>query len=342
MLMIADWNNFFTEQKVDDSTKNVLLSYIENLNFQNLPVIFDFIHLSKLLGIRASILTKIIFASQFFYREFNIPKKSGGTRTISTPYPILSYCQKWVLDEILKKISVTENATAYKRKSSIIKNASIHLNNKQLLKIDLKDFFDSISSRKINSIFLSLGYSEKVSHFLTAICCKSNCLAQGACTSPYLSNIVSIELDKKIDYLARKHNLIYSRYADDICVSGDIIENEFIDILKTEISNYGFTINNKKSCLKLESQRKIITGIIVTDRLNTPKKYRREFRKNFHYLQKNGVNEFNGINGSYNPLHVDRLLGQCNYILSVTPNSSFHLKAKETLLEFKRQYITKT
>lgn len=342
MHSIAQWRDFFSNNNINDIQQVSLLGYIDNLNKKSLPIIFDFNHLSMLIGIQPSILAKLVSASSFFYREFDIPKKSGGHRTISAPYPILVYCQKWIFQNILSKISITDQATAFRKKSSIIANAKMHLNSNELLKIDLKDFFNFIDSNRINNLFQELGYSRKVSHYLTAICCKNNCIAQGACTSPILSNIISISLDHKLNSLTNEIDAKYSRYADDISISGSIIDNDFIKKIYQTIESEGFYVNEKKTSLKKEKQRKIITGLIVSNKLNTPKKYRREFRKKFHFLTKNGVNEFNGHNGLFDPLYIDKLLGQCNYILSVTPNSQFYIKAKAQLSTLKQLYITKT
>jgi hypothetical protein len=72
------------------------LPYIQKLQQNNIPIIFEIEHLSKLLGIKIEVLTKIINSPESFHRKFSIPKRRGGKRKIVSPYPSLLHCQKWV------------------------------------------------------------------------------------------------------------------------------------------------------------------------------------------------------------------------------------------------------
>ena len=81
------------------------LDYAEKLYNQNLPIIYNPSHFSKLVGYSLQYLYAASNASSKFYREFEIKKKNGSFRKISEPLPSLKEIQKWILENILNKIN---------------------------------------------------------------------------------------------------------------------------------------------------------------------------------------------------------------------------------------------
>ena len=106
-----------------------------------------------------SLLSRMVGATNLFYRKFPLQKKSGGVRTIESPYPKLAYVQKWIKSNILEMRPVNINAFAYVKGSSHIENAKKHVGSEELLKIDLKDFFCYIKFDSVKMIFVRCGYS---------------------------------------------------------------------------------------------------------------------------------------------------------------------------------------
>jgi len=115
--------------------------------------------------------------------------------------------------------------------------------------------------------------------------------------------MVCAKLDSELNRLARKHKCTYTRYADDITFSTDLLHfPEAIaktngkgrllgvgDELKAIIENNGFEINFDKVRLRRKSQRQMVTGIIVnTNKPNLPRKYRNQIRAMIHVLKKYG------------------------------------------------------
>jgi retron-type reverse transcriptase len=200
----------------------------------------------------------------------------------------------------------------------------LHLNSEELLKVDITNFFGSITLERVISIFKNIGYSNSLSFHLASICCHKGVLPQGACTSPIISNIIAKRLDRRLATLAEKLGLVYSRYADDITISGNRIPKSFKNYIEMIIEDEGFSINNKKTVFKKKGQKKIVTGLCVTGAdVRVSKEYRREFRKDAHFLLKNGISEFNGEHGKFDPMYVDRLIGRANFILAVEPKNEF-------------------
>ena len=124
------------------------VSYAKGLLDSGLPVIFDIDHLCLLMGIKKSDLTKFIYADYCFYTQFQIPKKSGGKRELDVPSADLKYIQRWILDNILSHMHISEHATGFYDNRSILDNAKRHTNQSCVLNMDLKDFFPSIIRKK--------------------------------------------------------------------------------------------------------------------------------------------------------------------------------------------------
>ena len=93
---------------------NICVEYAKKLLENNLPVIFDFEHLSLLLGINKEKLAALVFGEEeLFYKKVLIPKKRGGTRELLIPNNNLKYIQKWILDNILNHMKVSKFAKGF-------------------------------------------------------------------------------------------------------------------------------------------------------------------------------------------------------------------------------------
>jgi RNA-directed DNA polymerase len=293
-----------------------------------LPVIFEVEHLSLLVGIKIDELFKMICSPVSFYRVFNIPKRRGGYREISSPYPSLLSCQAWIYKNILLCRDIHDCAHGFVPGRSVVTNARCHLNKKALLKMDLKDFFPSIPMSWVVNFFSDLGYSKSISFYLASLSCLNGSLAQGSATSPYLSNILLVSLDSRLNKLARAYNLSYTRYADDLAFSGDYIPHKFISIVEGVVVDYGLSPNKNKTSLLLNSGQRIVTGVSVSGgRLTLPRSTRRDIRKEFHYIKKYGVLSHISKEKIRNPFYLDVIEGRLSFWLQVEPDSTFALDA---------------
>lgn len=331
-IKIGNWKSYITENVRGKITQRAISAYVENLVLRDTVVIIDFKHLAQLLGIDKHILASIVNGSKAFYYNFEIPKRNGGKREISAPYPVLLSAQRWIYEHILIKQPLHESSKGFVKATSIVDNARPHLNQKHLLKMDIKDFFPSIQINRVMSVFRVLGYTKKISYYLASICCLDGVLPQGAATSPCLSNIIAKRLDYRLNGLAKKFNLIYTRYADDFTFSGNRISLGIIGYINSIVSDEGFKINENKTKLIGEKSQKIVTGISISSgKLTIPKKTKREVRKNIHYILKNGLFEHQKNINSNDPIYVERLLGFLFFWLSVEPENDFIKNSIEKL-----------
>lgn len=330
--VISYWKSNFEKSGLKSELVETYIKYITPLVEKDVPIIFDFNHLCLLLGRNKRYLASVINSNTNHYRDFKIPKRSGGTRQISAPYPALLDCQNWIYQNILKKIEIHPAAQGFTHKKSIITNAAIHLNQNHFLKIDLKDFFPSIKINKVITVFNSLGYSNKVSYYLASICCFGDELPQGAPTSPILSNIISKTLDNRLANFSKKLDLKYTRYADDLAFSGKEIPSKYIQYISQIVESCDYTINNKKTILQQDKGKRIITGISIADKkLQVPKEYKRKLKQEIHFIIKFGIVSHIRKLKIKNPHYELTILGKIRFWLSVEPDNKF---AKDALAKF--------
>lgn len=328
------WKSYLESRRVQDDIREQYLSYIKILLNKNVPIIFNFDHLSLLLGRTRHYLASVVNSPDNHYREFKIKKRSGGFRKITSPFPALLEMQYWIYNNILKTIPVHSSAHGFTHKKSIITNSKIHAGEKHLLKLDLKDYFPSIKINRIIQIFKELGYPNIIAFYLAQICCYDGCLPQGAPTSPILSNIVARRIDKRLIHLAKKFNLKYTRYADDLTFSGSVISVAFISYVNDIIVDEGFTVNESKTRLYQQKSKRIVTGIsVIENDIKIPRIYKRDLKLELYYIFKFGLKSHMAKNKIRKANYLFVMLGKVNFWLSVEPNNEYAKMARTKLKE---------
>lgn len=275
--------------------KRDLISYL------NLPRIDNLNDLAYFLTYTKDQLNRFMFDKKNQYVTFEIPKKNSNLkRKINAPKKCLKMAQKIILVEILEKIPCSKQSTAFvKKENGLIKNALVHSPNVFLLKLDFKDFFQSIKIGCINKLFSNLGYNSDVAANLSSLCTYRGELPQGGICSPYLSNLVCYELDLKISKYCASKNIAYTRYADDLMFSANDIS--LLKELKIELhkiikachnEDFQISINENKTKLIKNTSHKKVTGITINDRkIKAPKAMKNTIRQELFFSLKNNVQE---------------------------------------------------
>lgn len=300
------------------------MAYVRVLESSNVPVIFEVEHLAQLLGRKVSFLHKVAAASEHFYRHFSIPKRHGGFRALCAPYPSLKECQRWILDEILVRKRCSPSSVGFTRGKSILDHAGPHVGAREILVLDIRDFFPSIRINRVISVFKGLGYTQEVSQLLGRLCCRGGVLPQGAPTSPALANLVCRRLDARLRKSAKKAGLVFTRYADDLCFSGEIIPPGFESLVHRITKREGFLIKQEKSRKFNECDtRRLVTGLNVTMiDLRVTRQYKRDLRTALYYINKYGLQSHMAKNKVRDPMYVQRLLGKVGFWRNVEPASN--------------------
>lgn len=328
-----DWKKYFEDRGLDKELVQVYLNYSSKLSENNKPIIFEFEHLSYLLGISLEALASMIAKPDAFYREFSIPKKSSGRRLIYSPYKSLLHCQRWILKNILDSVTLHDACHGFRKNRSIVTNASKHLGGEVLLKMDLESFFPSIPISWVMKTFLDMGYAQNVAYYLSALCCYDRKLAQGAATSPALANIVCKKLDSRLQKLADKSGITYTRYADDLTFSGAYINDGFSMLVTDIVRDYGLSVNQEKTRLKIKNGSRVVTGIsIQSGKVSIPLKYKRKIRNEFFFIDKFGILSHMSQKKISDPGYLYSLIGRVSFWLQVEPDSleANHIKSRLT------------
>lgn len=322
-----DWESyqkrFLEEAKNNNKSKSYCdkwLSYAEHLYKQGLPVIYNQEHLCRLLGYLPEYVYAASNSPQHFYRRFKIKKKNGKPRDIAEPLPNLKDIQKWILINVLYKIPVSPYAKAYIKNKNIKENVRFHRKQKMVLTLDVHDFFGSITSYRVYRLFSELGYNEPVAMMLAGLCSLDNALPQGAPTSAALSNIIMKEFDGTIAKYTGENKIRYTRYADDMTFSGDFMPVNVIRLVRRELKKYGMRLNDEKTRTRKQGQQQEVTGIVVNQKMQLPKKERKQIRQEMYYINKYGLQSHLKYINEQRDNYLNHMLGKVGYGLFINPN----------------------
>lgn len=298
------------------------LDYARPLAEKGLPIIYNTTHLSLLVGYKAEYIRSVAQFDKAYYWEYKIKKPNGKFRPIREPLPNLKDIQLWILEHILYNVEISGFAKAYVPGKKIKDNVRFHKNRAKVLTLDLTDFFGSIKVESVSYIFREMGYTKPLAELMALLCCLEGKLPQGAPTSPCLSNIYMRNFDAEIGQYCRERQIFYTRYADDMAFSGDFNVEELISFVKSQLDLKGLRLNNEKTKLMLRSERQIVTGIVVNDKIQLPKNKRRDIRCKMHYIEKFGIDSHLEKIGCEKKNYVRHLLGEVTYALSFTPDNN--------------------
>jgi RNA-directed DNA polymerase len=238
--------------------------------------------------------------AQHHYRCLLQPKRSGSLRLIEAPRARLKAAQRRLLEGLLQLVPVHDAAHGFVPGRSVVTHARLHAGQPVVLRFDLRDFFTSIRASRIHALWRTLGYPLPIARALTTLTTTHTPLAvrqrlredgsldwqaarrlasphlpQGAPSSPALSNLCAFGLDLRLDALARSLGGRYSRYADDLVLSGPRLLAQRRDPLQALVAaialEEGFALNHRKTHCLSQGRRQLVTGIVVNQGLNTPR-----------------------------------------------------------------------
>ncbi|MCS3505209.1 retron Ec67 family RNA-directed DNA polymerase/endonuclease [Achromobacter sp. JUb104] len=315
--------------------------------------------LAELLGVTAPGLAYILYHKprDQLYRAFEIPKRKGGTRSISAPADELKTIQKklsCLLQECWAEIGDGKNSGRHPGRKgrvahgflpgrSISTNARQHRRKRFVFNVDLEDFFGSINFGRVFGLLRqdnNFKLQPRVAAVIATIACFENKLPQGSPCSPIISNLVARILDARIAGLAAKVGVNYSRYADDLSFScnGRIFPPEIAKkiegddhswvvgkALNSVIEKTGYRVNLSKTRMQYEDSRQEVTGLVVNRRVNVRSEYRRAVRAMGHRLFSTGAFDVPKIaltKGNDSPMQsvqgtIPQLHGMMSFVASI-------------------------
>jgi RNA-directed DNA polymerase len=233
------------------------------------------------------------------YRYRILAKRFGAVRLIESPKPRLKSLQRHVLRRILDRVPPHNAAHGFCAGRSIVTFAAPHVGQAVVARMDLKDFFPSVTRARVAALSRAIGYPQSVAALLAGLCTTAtpprvwtnseatlsraemqatrsryeiSHLPQGSPTSPAIANLCAYRLDCRLAGLARSAGANYTRYADDLAFSGDAefargVKRFLVHVAAT-VAEEGFIVHHRKTRIMRDGVRQHLAGVVVNERIN--------------------------------------------------------------------------
>jgi len=244
--------------------------------------------LSWLLGIPRSVLEGIASNTLKHYNPFLIERPGRKPRRIDNPGYTLKNIQHRIYKSLLHDFSFPGYIQGGVKGRSAQANARQHLGKRFVVRLDLEDFFPSVSHRQVYAVWVDrLECSPPVARLLTTLTTYHGYLPQGAPTSTSLANCVLLDTDAEIHKAASQNGCSYTRYVDDLVFSGANTK-ALVDIAVKYLQKAGFRISREKLVIMPAHVRQEVTGLSVNSRQepSVPRARRSQIRAAIHQLDK--------------------------------------------------------
>jgi len=328
-------------------------SNLEKLEKLALPRLSNASELASAMGITVGELRFLAFARNTskvtHYVQFTIPKRTGGERLISAPMERLKRAQHWILEQLLANQWLHDAAHGFRAERSIVTNAQPHVGAEVVINLDLKDFFPTVTYKRVKGLFRSLGYSESVATIIALLCTEprevavdvdgeryhvamtERFLPQGAPTSPAITNLLCRALDARLSRIAQNLGYRYTRYADDLTFSGTRESNpgRLMRRVHWVVEHEGFTVHPDKTRVFRKGRRQEVTGVVVNETCTVSRDTLKKFRAVLFQIEKDGPA---GKTWGSTPDVIAAVEGFANYVAMVNPEKGAPLQARARAL----------
>jgi retron-type reverse transcriptase len=290
-------------------------------------------NLSELTGLSERDVRQIALTSPRRYKVYPIKKRNGDDRWIAQPAREVKLLQRKVMQHYLRDLPVHPAATAYKKGTSIRKNAASHLPCGAILKLDFKDFFPSLKQSDWTQyatgkrLFDTLEDVELSGRILFHRPRGSSILrlAIGAPSSPHVSNLLMYEFDRRISDAVASESVTYTRYADGMTFSAartgflTRVRKAISDTL-SELQSPRLQLNPDKTVTSTKKFRREVTGLILTndDKLSIGHERKKNIRAKVHHA----------ITGRLDGPGLANLRGLLSFVSDVEPEFILRLEVK--------------
>jgi RNA-directed DNA polymerase len=179
-----------------------------------------------------------------------------------------------------------------------------------LLHLDVANHFPSVNQDRVFSRFIEAGARPDIAWVLARLLCLPDRLPQGAATSNAVAEILMYPLDSRILGLARREGLIYTRYVDDLAVSGGSeligLEEEFRSLVLEE----GWELNGKGGLVGPDEHHRIL-GLTINQSPGVGREYARALRDDLRKVAAGII--------SPSEAHLRSLEGRVRWVASMNP-----------------------
>jgi RNA-directed DNA polymerase len=259
------------------------------------------------------------------YHHHWVAKARGGWRLLEAPKARLKRMQRWLLDNVVAPIQPSDVAHGFVQGRSVRTFVAPHVGRPVVVRMDLEDFFASVSRARVVALFRRVGYPRPVAAALAGLCTaptpeavlaahpreavdlaqrflmnarlRDAHLPQGAPTSPALSNLAAWRLDRRVAGLAAGFGATMTRYADDLAFSGDEAFGRSLRFFLARVGaialEEGFRVNHRKTRVMRQGRRQSLCGLVVNDTANLPRRERDRLRATLFNAARSGLDSQN-------------------------------------------------
>lgn len=272
-------------EALDDFTRDQYREAILSLHQEELPPVVSTRALATLFGYRSQFIGAMVARPHRYYQTFTI-LKGKKKRHIEAPRVALKVIQKWFAHHLARAITTPNEVVGFVPKRSIMDGASRHCGATWIFSTDIENFFQSTSSELVFNALVRLGYSEHGAKLIVDLTTLNGNLAQGSPASPVLSNLAFKGVDTALIELSHQLGVSYTRYADDIVISGkEQIPADLANKVRQIVEIGNWKLSEKKTELVKAPKRLKVYGLLVNgEKPRLTKGYRRRIRAIRHLL----------------------------------------------------------
>jgi hypothetical protein len=267
------------------------------------------------------------------YHQIRLPKKGkrrrGQYRIVYKAIDqTLRLLQKNVAEVLAAQVTFAPWVQGFVAGRSIVSNARQHLARRVVLTADIEHFFESISADRVSAVFSEVGFVPEMSRLLAKAMTLNGRLVQGSSASPILANLVCRDFDADLVAIGSRVGCTYTRYADDITMSGDTVPGR--DEIAGIFDHHGFRLRDNAVRVQRRGRRQYVTGLSVfdPDRPRIPRAVKRRLRLELYYGSKHGLEshfDYVGIPEEARFLAQRHLEGWIKFMWSVEPERAAQL-----------------
>lgn len=225
--------------------------------------------LAHLLGVPLVRLREVAANVRKHYRTwFAQIKYKTKVREITSPDDELKGIQRNICVRVFGTDSFGPDVHGGVPKRSPVTNSQPHIGARCLVTIDVREFYPSVRHDMVFGMFREFGCGDSVARLLTKLTTLDGALPQGAPTSVSIANLLLARpLDCPTGEQARKAGLKFTRFIDDIAISGDN-PTALINDVARRLSQRGLRVHRarrKDSKLRIRSRStpQEITGLLI-------------------------------------------------------------------------------
>jgi hypothetical protein len=288
--------------------------------------ISTFSEIAALLQTPEAMLARLSKESDRLYGYMEIPRAGRAPRIIRPPHKQLRFVQRLLLDSLYQHVRMPRFVHGGVPGRSILSHARLHVSRQLVATFDVRDFFPTISSSKVRTVLGNLGFAGEALAAATRLTTFEDQIPQGAPTSPLLANLAFDEIDRRLYAMARRHGLHYSRYVDDVAMSGDAdfigMKGTIIDLIESG----GFKTAPDKIHFMPSTNRQVVTGLVVNSRMKPTPEFVGDLKDLIYVAIESGVDAAAALEGVQPAQLKKRLNGRVSHVEQCDPEAGARLR----------------